>query len=1035
MTKLIAEGGVAGHLAHLYDNRGLTFEKLAEILTAASRGKLVGTEKTDGFNVYLGFKDGEAKAARNKGDMQKGGMNAVDLAMREFKGGPEIKKVYVDSFNAFEAAIASLSDEEKSAIFGSEGEIFYNSEIMGPGASNVVNYDSNIITIHSAGHKRYDTETNKVVNADVSESSKALDRVVDRFEQATQGKNFGVQRTAMVNLQKLSGDYDLKIALEKIKKAGFQGDMTVEDYLDEKLSEDVEEKFRSLDEDLRQQIVDRILKKEGAPTLTQIYRGLGGAAEMKDQVRSYVQTGNKTISKLIWPIEDAIHDFAVAMLEGMESAYILDNSKELDRLKNEVATAIKSIQAYQGPGQEMAHEILAKQLKKIKNLDNITSVAEGFVFEYDGQLYKFTGNFAPINQILGLFRFGRGGVKIPRVDEAKGATETVAIVPGAFKPPHRGHLDMVKHYADNADRVIVMVSPKARQTPSGQDIGQEQSISIWELYLNKAGLTNVEVIPSPHPSPVRSAYEYVENTAQPGENVILGTSTKGGDQSRFAKNVQAYAKEGVRVLNPMKFAFDPVGEELSASDFRTAAESGDISKFLPSGIEPQDVLDILGIQGRTEEVVEHAALPLFFRLIEEVMNEMEPIQKFYAKDHAKKRMSSKGKKKKGGAPYDINPPKARAKSAPPGFGGSLEEGKVEGVLLAIAMVLAGTPDAAAVSPSTIEKINQILIKKDITPNEMLNKLIKNKGVSFDLGKGNKIKVSVDPKEKKGSIDYKYTFESLDVPSRISEGIQDETWYYASDEPLGDKLKPMYLMPSRENAEMMGKHVHAFKFKPGTKWYDIGADEDMKEMLPYNIDTLGYLSNRWEDFTYKNIDVVWDIPDFKQGFEKIFVVNPDSLEQVDMELGEMSSMAGGSVAGYSLPLGAKPRKKKKNKKVGKPYMEPHMHQDEAKDPKKGTGKKPKGSGRRLYTDEDPSDTVSVKFSTVSDIRDTLSKSSFKSKSHKRQSQIINLIHQRSRAAYNNAKDPKVKSRLKKAYDYAKERKEASKRKTQRMNKSK
>ena len=73
-----------------------------------------------------------------------------------------------------------------------------------------------------------------------------------------------------------------------------------------------------------------------------------------------------------------------------------------------------------------------------------------------------------------------------------------------------------------------------------------------------------------------------------------------------------------------------------------------------------------------------------------------------------------------------------------------------------------------------------------------------------------------------------------------------------------------------------------------------------------------------------------------------------------------------------------------------------------DPKVGTGKKPKGSGRRLYTDEDPSDTVSVKFSTVQDIKDTLSKKSFKSKSHKRQSQIINLIHQRSRAAYKNAK---------------------------------
>ena len=106
-----------------------------------------------------------------------------------------------------------------------------------------------------------------------------------------------------------------------------------------------------------------------------------------------------------------------------------------------------------------------------------------------------------------------------------------------------------------------------------------------------------------------------------------------------------------------------------------------------------------------------------------------------------------------------------------------------------------------------------------------------------------------------------------------------------------------------------------------------------------------------------------------------------------------------------------------------------------DPAKGTGKKPPGSSRRLYTDENPKDTVSVKFRTAADIRKTLSKKSFKSKSHKRQSQIINLIHQRVRAAYKNAKDPATKKRLKTAYDYAKKRKEASKKKTARLNKKK
>ena len=43
-----------------------------------------------------------------------------------------------------------------------------------------------------------------------------------------------------------------------------------------------------------------------------------------------------------------------------------------------------------------------------------------------------------------------------------------------------------------------------------------------------------------------------------------------------------------------------------------------------------------------------------------------------------------------------------------------------------------------------------------------------------------------------------------------------------------------------------------------------------------------------------------------------------------------------------------------------------------DPKKGTGKKPKGSGRRLYTDENPRDTVRIKFATPADASATVAK---------------------------------------------------------------
>jgi len=103
--------------------------------------------------------------------------------------------------------------------------------------------------------------------------------------------------------------------------------------------------------------------------------------------------------------------------------------------------------------------------------------------------------------------------------------------------------------------------------------------------------------------------------------------------------------------------------------------------------------------------------------------------------------------------------------------------------------------------------------------------------------------------------------------------------------------------------------------------------------------------------------------------------------------------------------------------GSGYDEVEEGRKKKKDPKKGIGKKPKKSGRRLYTDEDPKDTIGIKFSTRQDIVDTLNKTSFKAKSHARQSQIINLIHQRVRAAYGRAKDPAVKKRLKKLNENA------------------
>jgi len=239
--------------------------------------------------------------------------------------------------------------------------------------------------------------------------------------------------------------------------------------------------------------------------------------------------------------------------------------------------------------------ILKRQMTKLRSAENVDAAAEGFVFDYDGVTYKFTGNFAPMNQILGLFKYGRGNVPpLQKLNEAKKKGQTVAVVPGAFKPPHKGHLSMIKQYAKLADKVIVMVSPLSRNSKDGLEINFDFSIKLWNIYLESENLLNkVQIIKSPYNSPIKAAYMFVQNTednplyAQKGQTIILGVSTKGGDEERFAHDAQKVAKEGVKVVVTPVQALD----NFSARDFREAIKNKNveqIKKFLPDSLKKKN---------------------------------------------------------------------------------------------------------------------------------------------------------------------------------------------------------------------------------------------------------------------------------------------------------------------------------------------------------------------------------------------------------------------------------------------------------------
>lgn len=226
-------------------------------------------------------------------------------------------------------------------------------------------------------------------------------------------------------------------------------------------------------------------------------------------------------------------------------------------------------------------------------------------------------------------------------DELESGNErVVAIVPGAFKPPHKGHLAMVDHYADLADKVYVFISPLTR---GGKDKGQAivgfgDSKKIWNLYINNAGLRGrVEVIddPSQFNSPVQMAYEFAGNEkddpalAQVGDTILFGASVKPDkrgkpDWMRFS-GADRYVRDGAEAADPEIFASPAFFDGLSATDFRKAIFEKDIAKikeFLPSGVDPEQIFNILNIEVEPETPEEEDGITeMIFQLVRESMEE------------------------------------------------------------------------------------------------------------------------------------------------------------------------------------------------------------------------------------------------------------------------------------------------------------------------------------------------------------------------------------------------------------------------------
>ena len=603
-------GGLAGHMSHLYDNPRLTFGQIKNILQDAAEGKLEGTEKTDGQNLYISFSvprqelefaEGGARAARNKTNIKSGGMNAKQLSSK-FSFNKSLQKSFSQALKDFENVIKQMPRSKQEEIFGPDTNIYYNAEIINPDTANVINYDSKLVSIHRGGGAEFDKETGSPVEVeiidpdtgevitgpkDVSKHANTLADELEKIQQDLADNKFKIEMDAIFKLKGLEDKTALNSAMSQIESEisseGISDDQMVIEYVMARILSMIREMGMDIDEETEKLLLKRVLLANPSYRATYGYdkmpkdldpRKIVKSASPKDKNSAIyiIKNADEILKQAIEPIESAIHDFTVEMLKGLESLFVLDNKKETERLRKEVSKAIKAIEQ---SGNENALEILQKQMNKLKSIENISTAAEGFVFDHDGWSYKFTGNFAPINQILGLFKYGRKGIPpLEKLNEQKEeeAKNAVFVWPGRFQPMGKHHYEVFKKLQSDhgSDSVYIATSDTKTSKKSPLNFEEKKKIMI------KHGVPENKILK------VSRMYktEELEDYFRPDNDIITFIVGKKDEQrlssdhySSYEKNkdnLETFDNKAYLKIAPHVSIKLPNGEEMSGTTLRDA---------------------------------------------------------------------------------------------------------------------------------------------------------------------------------------------------------------------------------------------------------------------------------------------------------------------------------------------------------------------------------------------------------------------------------------------------------------------------------
>jgi len=413
--ELLLMGGAYGHMSHPFDDNNLTFSDLKQIIINGLGGTLARedgvTEKLDGQNLMISWVDGKLRAARNKGHLKNYGKTAPTTSgiKSMFAGRGNIKKAFVFAMSDLEKAIGGLSVAQKEKVFGN-GKRWMNLEIMYPATANVIDYDVCEIVFH--GTLEYDVSGKPI--GQPKDSARMLAGMIRQINAHIQGvfkigkpnfltvpkvQNFGKMKSKFLGqLLRLQKQY----ALKDSDTLGSYHEAYWREYVF-----NASKQFKvSLKPNQYVSLVNRWAFFDKSYKIGMIKKDFKNNPKFLDWILSTDKINHiKLFKQNIKPFEILFFSVGAEILKNISGFIAVSPDLTVQKMRKEV---IKALNDLKGGGNVQKLKQLKIQIEKLHAIGGTNAIvpSEGIVFKYKGKIYKFTGAFAPINQILGSLKFG-----------------------------------------------------------------------------------------------------------------------------------------------------------------------------------------------------------------------------------------------------------------------------------------------------------------------------------------------------------------------------------------------------------------------------------------------------------------------------------------------------------------------------------------------------------------------------------------------------------------------------------------------------